>query len=104
MMSKKHETISDPSLFYCFVVIWEGEEGTVEDETGARTRFFIIPSSIVARYVRDEHRLWRREKKREGKTVKETPMRIFRIGFKGQRYKIHTPRAEQYENNWEFRS
>src|SRR5947199_4503120 len=24
VMSKKHETSTDPSLFYCFVIIWQG--------------------------------------------------------------------------------
>jgi len=97
MMSEKHETIIDPSLFYCFVIIWQ-------EATGARTRFFVIPSSVVARYVMEEHRLWLTEKKKEGKTVKDTSIRAFRIGFKGQEYSIDTPTVEQYENNWEFRS
>src|SRR5258708_7615023 len=44
-----------------------------------------------------------REKKKEGKNVKDTKMRVFRIGFKGNKYRVTTPLAERYENNWEFR-
>ena len=90
MMSKKHESSKDPLLFYCFVIIWR------------RTKkfcFFIVPSKVVARYVKEQHRLWLRKRKR----VKDTDMRTFRIGFKNEKYAIGTPTVEQYEDNWKFR-
>jgi hypothetical protein len=95
IMSEKHETIESPNLFYCFV--------NISKDTSA-FKFYIIPSSVVARYVKEEHALWLRVKKREGKKVKETPMRIFRIGTRTEEYPIATPAAELYENNWRFTS
>lgn len=84
----------DPLLFYCFVIIWR------------RTKkfcFFIVPSKVVARYVQQEHELWRSEKKKERKRVKPTDMRVLRIGFDKEKYVIDTPTKEEYEDNWKFR-
>jgi hypothetical protein len=89
IMDKKHESISRPPLWYCFVTI--GGESKV-------ARYFIVPSDVVAKYVREQHRLWLN--KTEGK---DNPMRVFRIGFEGEKYEIPTPTAEQYEDNWEFK-
>ncbi len=94
MMDKKHESLIDSSLFYCFVII---------SETKSTFQFYIVPSRVVARYVKEQHEHWLREKNKEGKKVKDTKMRIFRIGFKGNKYRVATPLAERYENNWEFR-
>ncbi len=91
MMGEKHETIHRPNLWYCFVLIAQ--------ETKA-TRFFLVPNKVVSEYVQAQHQLWLKE---EGKVHKDTQMRSFRIGKKGEEYKISTPTAEQYENNWEFR-
>jgi hypothetical protein len=90
MMNEKHESISRANLWYCFVTI--GLESKI-------ARYFIVPSAIVAEYVYAEHRLWRDAKP----TGKDTPMRLFRIGFKDEKYEIATPTVEQYEDNWEFK-
>ena len=48
LMSKKHETIRDPNLFYCFALYL------------ARKRvfqFYIVPSKVVANSVKVGHRL-----------------------------------------------
>ena len=96
MMSVKHETSMDPALFYCFVIIWEQTKGA----KGAR--FFIVPSKVVARYVKEQHQLWLAEKRKEGKKVKDTEMRTFRAGLRNRDYAIPTPTAEEYEDNWTF--
>ena len=93
MMSRKHENVDDRSLFYCFVIIVEPEN---------RFRFFIVPSRIVARYVKQQHQHWLRVKEKEGMIVKDTDMRLFRIGLKDEEYPVATPSAETYENNWNF--
>ena len=93
IMSKKHETIQSKTLFYCFVNITEKTN---------HLRFFIVPSKIVAHYIREEHQLWLREKKKEKKIIKDTDMRLFRIGLNTEEYTIDTPTVEQYENNWNF--
>lgn len=89
IMNKKHESIARPELWYCFVMI--GLDTKV-------ARFFIVPSAIVAKYVRAQHRMWLDEDPNH----KDGPMRLFRIGIKGEKYRIPTPTAEQYEDNWRF--
>ena len=96
IMSKKHEDVDISTLFYCFV--------NISKDTHL-FKFYIIPSKIVARYIKEEHQLWIDEKKREEKKVKyDTDMRLFRMGIKGEKYAINTPTVEQYEDNWEFKT
>ncbi len=95
MMNEKQEKIDISTLFYCFV--------NISKDTHL-FRFYIVPSKVVAKYVKDEHQIWIDEKKKEGKKVKfETDRRIFRIGIKGEQYSISTPTTEEYEDNWEFK-
>jgi hypothetical protein len=89
IMDKKHENISSPEIWYCFVSI---EEDTKE------ARYFVVPSKIVATYIKEEHKHWRIN----NPDLKETNIRTFRIGFDKEKYKVTTPTAEKYENNWKF--
>jgi hypothetical protein len=41
-------------------------------------------------------------KRRRVKGVKDTDMRVFRIGLGEEKYSIATPIAEQFEDNWDF--
>jgi len=95
MMSEKYERIVDPALFYCFVHIVDLEKEKI-------FRFFILPSNVVAKYVKEEHQYWLKAKKEEGKKVKNTKMRLLRIGLEGEQYPGDTPLATHYENNWDF--
>src|SRR3989344_8254693 len=90
IMNEKHETIIDSNLFYCFV--------NISKETNAY-RFFIVPSDIVAKYVKESHKFWREA---DGKH-NDGPMRMFRVGVDTEKYNVETPVAERYENNWGFR-
>lgn len=91
MMAAKHEELIDRDLFYCFVNISHDTK---------QFRFFIVPSKIVAVYVRKQHQVWL-----DGnpKRSRANDMRTFRIGIRGEKYRIPTPAAETYEDNWEFR-
>jgi hypothetical protein len=95
-MDKKHETIESPKLFYCFVHI----NAAIPPEFCKYTfRFFIVPSKIVAKYIREEHQLWLDAK--PGR--RDTDRRLFRIGSKDDReFEVPAPLAEKYENNWKF--
>ncbi len=79
-LSKKHEDIVDDKLYYCFVALQGIDKLPM---------FFIVPSSDVAKYVREEHKHYLSTRKRP---VKETAIRKFRIP-------IDDPQG--YENNWE---
>lgn len=93
IMNEKHEGWIDPSLFYCFVII-----------SPAKTtfQFYIVPSKVVAMYVKEQHVHWLSETKKQGKPGKDSKIRMFRIGFEANSYAVATPPAEKYENNWEF--
>jgi len=92
-MSEKHETIMSPSLFYCFVHInsCRGADYTF--------RHFIVPSKIVAAYVKAQHSFWLDA----DKAHRDNERRLFRIGMPSERnISLPTPMAEKYENNWGF--
>jgi hypothetical protein len=82
-MSEKHENIQSPNAFYWFV--------NISKDTSA-FKFYIIPSKVVAKYVKEEHALWLKVKKQEGKKVKGAGMHIFRIGMQTEQNPITTPR------------
>jgi hypothetical protein len=79
VMGKKHETITDKNLFYCFVAL---------ENPNTRPKFFIVPSSHVSDYVYAQHRTWLDSRK---KAVDPTTMRKFRIP-------IDDPKG--FEDNW----
>jgi hypothetical protein len=90
IMSMKHETLVDPKLFYCFVNI-EGVDAT-------EFRFFIVPSDVVAAYVRCQHQVWLGS----DPSHKDSNMRVFRLALGDEEHPLPTPTANRYENNWEF--
>ncbi|MDO8575073.1 MAG: hypothetical protein Q7R61_02245 [bacterium] len=97
IMNVKHEKITSANLFYCFVNI--GKDNKL-------FKFYIVPSSVVARFVRKEHELWLKEKKKEGKKIKDGDMRLFRIGLAHEKYNKALrpmPTIERYEDNWNFK-
>jgi hypothetical protein len=90
VVSEKNERIEEPHLFYCFVSI---------DRSSYQCRFFIIHSSLVACYVRDQHQYWLRDPEQHHV---DNPIRVFRIGLDEERYPVHTPLAKTHENCWDF--
>jgi hypothetical protein len=93
IMSKEGENVFDPDLFYCFVMY------SAKETKNEKFRFFVLPCKVVAAYLRDEHRYYLRMKKRKGK---KTGIRIFRLGFKGEKYLVPTPLVEKCENRWDL--
>tara|TARA_B100001559_G_C16458440_1_gene602780 strand:+ start:1058 stop:1540 length:483 start_codon:yes stop_codon:yes gene_type:complete len=80
IMSKKHETLLDDNLVYCFVHI---------DDINKLPRFFLVPSDLVAKYVKDQHVFYQNYPR--DKDVGDGSMRHFRID-------VDDPNG--YENNW----
>ena len=89
IMHSKHERIHSPTLFYCFV--------SIHKRTNA-FRFFIVPSRLVARHVKAQHRYWLNANPK----VRDSDMRLVRIGLPGEKYPVSTP-TTQYEDNWSFK-
>jgi len=88
-MSDKHETNEDPKLFYCFVSI---------AKTTDSFDFYIVPSAVVAKFIRESHRYWLSGDAKR----KDTIMRSFMLGKKGEVYKLDTPFADDYKSAWEL--
>jgi hypothetical protein len=63
-MSQKHESISEPNIFYCFVD-FEPEHPLV----------YVIPSDVVATVLRDDHQIWLRTPGKRGQAHNPTTMR-----------------------------
>lgn len=87
-MVEADEEVSYPDLFYCFVAI---------SEEARSFRFFIVPSLIVAKYVKESHQYWLM--KNNGN---DSRVRNFRFGLDQRGYQIETPYYKDYENNWRF--
>lgn len=91
IMGEKHEQIRDPDLFYCFV--------NINTDT-KRFRFFIVPSKVVADYVKAQHKVWLESDDNHSRI---NTVRTFRIGMESEKYPIPTPTVEKYEDNWVFK-
>jgi hypothetical protein len=92
-MEEKHERIKDSNLFYCFVHINTNRTDPLKN----LFRFFIVPSAIVAEYVREEHQAWLRD----DPAHRTSARRVFRIGLPNDRHvEVPAPLASDYEDNW----
>lgn len=83
-MSEKHERIRNPRHIYVFVHL------ALEE---VLPFFFVVPSADVARYVRWQHKRYLAKCEREGRQIKDTSMRKFRIGRTD---------PKGYRNNWKI--
>ena len=92
VMSDKHENAEDPGLFYCFTNI---------EKTANSFRFFIVPSAVVARYIRESHQFWLGQKTAGGDELVDNSVRNFRLGLDISGYSIETPLANEYEDKWD---
>lgn len=88
IMGSKHEQIIDSNLYYCFV--------TVHLKTNS-FRFFVVPSSVVADYVRLSHSHWL-----EKGNVVDNAIRNFKITTDENAQEVPTPLAAKYENAWHY--
>ena len=75
IMNKKHENRISRTLFYCFV--------NISKDTNL-FKFYVVPSNVVAKYVREQHAHWLKLNRDEGKVVNDSDMRVFRIGLQNQ--------------------
>jgi hypothetical protein len=90
-MREKHETISFPDLFYCFVDFEPREPVT-----------YVVPSALVADVVREEHAAWKATPSKTGKPRGETELRRLR-----PRYPYAVPSApdgwlDQWQERWDL--
>ena len=83
ILSKKCEEINSDNLFYVFVDLYENK----------KPDFYIVPSSIVANYIKETHKKWLETPSKTGKQHKDSNMRNYEI--------FDEKIAEKYLNKWE---
>lgn len=94
-MTAKHEKVSSANLFYCFVHINSCLNAP------HTFRFFIVPSPVVAIYVRQQHALWLADDPKH----RDNDRRLFRIGLPNETsVRLPAPLASDYEDNWRFKA
>jgi hypothetical protein len=74
-MSKKHESIIDPAIFYVFV-----------DLAADIPVYYIVPSEVVATVVKTQHEIWLRKPSKSGKLKATTEMRRFSGTYDARRW------------------
>lgn len=86
-MSEKHESVTDPDIFYCFV-----------DFTGINPTVHVIPSKVVADVLRKDHEVWLDTPGKQGQPHNPTAFRRLRPGCLGQ----EPAWMDRYLENWEL--
>lgn len=69
MLNEKAERFYSDSLFYVFVNL---------NEKGSLPEFHVVPSKVVAGYVRRSHKRWLSTPGRRGRKHRDNPMRLFK--------------------------
>jgi len=80
MVDKKSEKYYSPKHFYVFVLLNDKEH----------PKFFIVPSKIVANYIKSDYKEWVNGKSKTGKKHQDSPIRLFR------------DLEEKYLNRWKL--
>ena len=82
ILSQKGDHYHADNLFYVFV--------NLDDDVNTKPEFTVVPSKVVADYIRTRHEEWLKGTKRDGTARKDFSMRIFR------------DLEEHYLNRWEL--
>lgn len=86
-MSAKHEEMTEPDLFYCFVDL-QPEHPIV----------FVIPSAVVAAVLKKDNEIWMQTPGRHGQSHNETSFRRLRPKCLGQ----DPAWMDEYLEKWEL--
>lgn len=95
MLTKIDETVYSDDLFYCLIQVIDDK---VEDRYFFR--FFLVPSKLVADFIKRTIKEWLENKKSRSKN---NNVRQFVLGTKDINFSYETivPYFEDYEDNWE---
>lgn len=72
-MKEKHEHLTSPSLFYCFVDVGKSFEDV--------PFCYVVPSAVVAKVLSDSHQHWLNTPGKKGQAHNPTPMRRFKPDY-----------------------
>jgi hypothetical protein len=68
VLKEKHEKIESGDLFYVFVAL---------KGPGQQPDYYVAPSEVVAKAIRDNHKRWLKTPGRKGQKHNDTTMRSF---------------------------
>jgi len=85
ILGEKADTYVSDNLFYVFVLLKADKE---------RPDFYIVPSKIVADYIKTETEKWMKSPSKTGKPHVDSGIRLFEI--------YEDEIAKKYYNNWEL--
>lgn len=94
-MKEKHESMVAERLFYCFVDFGR----SLED----RPKIFVMPSSMVAKVLRDSHQKWLSTPGAKGQTRKDGPLRRLLPDYSktfGSKNPYPADWLDQYRDAW----
>jgi hypothetical protein len=81
VLNKKAEELAEDNFIYVFTNL---------KELGQLPDYYIVPSQIVAKYVKKEHKEWLNTPGKNGQAHRENDMRMFR------------DENEEFKNKWEI--
>lgn len=92
-MGKKHEFLTSPTLFYCFVDFAHGKD------TPPFT--YVVPAAVVAKALAESHRAWLAQPGQRGQQRNDSDMRRFRPGYDHLKMgKYETGWLEPFREAW----
>lgn len=94
-MSKKHEALTSPTLFYCFV------DFAVGQDCGPFT--YVVPSGTVAHVLFECHQAWLHQPRKRGQRRKDNDLRRFLPDYSHlQMGKYEAGWLERYREAWQL--
>ena len=92
-MSKKHESLISPTLFYCFV--------DFGDAASDAASTFVVPATVVAKALADCHQAWLAQPGAKGQQRRDNDMRRLRPGYDNlEVLKYRSGWLEPYREAW----
>lgn len=72
-MSRKHETLTSPTLFYCFVDFGDGANDPAST--------YVVPAAVVAKALAASYQAWLSQPGAKGQQRRDNDMRRLRPGY-----------------------
>jgi hypothetical protein len=92
-MSKKHEGLNAPTLFYCFVDFGAG--------TASKAFTYVVPAGVVATALAETHQAWLDQPGKKGQQRKDNDLRRFLPDYSHlQMGRYETGWLEPYREAW----
>jgi hypothetical protein len=99
VMKDKHEKLEGERMFYCFV--------DLKKDPTASPDIYIVPSKVVARVLKETHKIWMDQPGKGGRKHNDSTMRRFKPDYsttlklsEKQKKALGKGWMKQYKENW----